>query len=635
MKEKSKVKTEMGSQTEKRAAALNEVGAESNVMTDKKIETDKKAGAENKVMADKKVKPEKKAKPDRPVKYSKIGGQALLEGVMMRGERSMAMAVRDPDGDILVETERLGEKKWYNKAPIIRGVTAFVSSLVVGMKTLMRSAEISGDEEEKLSKGAMGFAVVLGIALAVVLFFLLPELTAWVFYHYIYRNVLVKSLISGVMKVAIFLIYLLSVSRIKDIRRTFMYHGAEHRTINCYEHDKELNVKNVQSCSTRHARCGTTFLFLVIVVSIIIYAVVNYFLAKYVPIKNSVGEMAVWGGIKLLLLPLIAGVSYEFLRLFAMIPDNLFGRIVRAPGLALQRLTTYPPEDDMAEVAIKAFNAVMEMDDNPEIQPHKFDEVDVREAYAVLEPLDKNEAAWLLSEVTGIGLSDLYCIKKLSLKDFKKLKQAVAQRLGGKPFDYVVGNSVFYGIKLKVNPDVLIPRNETELLVEKALEFIGDKSLRVADVCTGSGCIARAICENSSCEVIATDISDEAIKVASQNLEGKAEVIKSDLLTQTEGQFDLIVSNPPYVATSVIDTLDQEVTCQPRIALDGGEDGLDVIRRLVREGYERLNVNGALIMEIGYDQGGAAAGLMTFAGYRNIKIIKDYGGNDRIAYGEK
>ncbi len=575
------------------------------------------------------------AKNTKPAKFSKIGGQALLEGVMMRGETSMAIAVRDSRGDILVETQRLKPRRWYNRAPVIRGVAAFASSLVTGMKTLLRSAEVV-DEDEKLSKGAMGFAVILGVLLAIGLFIAIPEGISWVVDRFIYHSVLLKSIISGVVKIGIFILYLYLVSRMKEIKRTFMYHGAEHRTINCYESGKELNVNNVQSCSTRHTRCGTTFLFLVLVVSILVYALVNLLLERLLNISSPIGELGAYFAIKLAILPLIAGVSYEFLRLFALMPNNFIARILRAPGLALQRLTTYPPEDDMVEVAIKAFETVLRMDDDPEIKPHSFDEVDITDAYGLLGSIDKTEAAWLLSEVTGRELSDLYSIKSLSIKEYKALKELVSRRLGGEPFDYVVGNSVFYGIKLKVTPAVLIPRNETELLVETALTFIDGRKLRVVDVCTGSGCIAAAIAQNSSCDVTAVDISDEALKIASYNLKDKGvALLKSDLLSELDGEFDLIISNPPYIASSVIPTLDKEVTCQPHIALDGGEDGLTVIKRLAAEAYGKLSYDGALMIEIGYDQGEAAKRILTMLGYKHIRIYKDYGGNDRIASGKK
>ena len=558
-----------------------------------------------------------------------------MEGVMMRGQRSMALAVRDGDGEIQLETTRLKARKWYNRAPVIRGVVAFVNSLFTGITTLTRSAEVAGEDDEKLSKGAMGFAVVLGVVFAVALFIALPEGVAWIFDRYVYSNVLVKSLISGVLKIVIFIVYLLLISKMKDIRRTFMYHGAEHRTINCFEAGLEMKVENVQKCSTRHNRCGTTFLFLVLVVSIIIYTIVNFILKSYLHIGSAAGEMFTYFAIKLALLPLIAGLSYEVLRLFAALPDNKFTRILRAPGLALQRLTTYPPEDDMAEVAIAAFTAVAAMDADDSLAEVKFGEIPMEKVTELLRPLPNNEAAWLLSEATAVAPSDLYRLKKIVISDYKKLKKLAERRLKGEPFDYVVGNAVFYGQKIKVTPDVLIPRNETELLAEKALELCGDMPLKVLDMCTGSGCVALAIAANSNAAVTAADISEKALAVAAENLGGKAELVLSDLFSGIEGEFDVIVANPPYVAHEIMADLPADVKCQPALALDGGEEGLEVIRRLVAAAPAHLSRGGKLLLEIGYDQGVALKNMLTMNGFSDVSILKDYSGNDRIAMGTK
>lgn len=192
-------------------------------------------------------------------KVTSIGGQALMEGVMMRGPTSMAMAVRNKDGFIEVDSVRLKPIRWYNKVPVLRGVVSFVESLYNGVNTITKSAQVVGDEDEKISNGGMIFAVCAGVLLAIGLFMLVPELIASLIDGLIGHSVLLKSLIAGALRMIIFVAYLLIVSKMKDIRRTFMYHGAEHRTINCYESGMELTVENVQKCSTRHNRCGTTF----------------------------------------------------------------------------------------------------------------------------------------------------------------------------------------------------------------------------------------------------------------------------------------------------------------------------------------------------------------------------------------
>lgn len=304
-----------------------------------------------------------------------VGGQALIEGVMMQGPKGMATAVRKPDGEILVEyhgIKHVRDKFKFLGLPIIRGVVNFIESMIMGYKTLMYSAEISGMEEydeENLSKfekwltdkfgdKLMNFVTVLGsvlgVALAFVLFMYFPvlvfnklnewtsgALTNW------------QGLIEGVMKMAIFVIYIALVSRMKDIKRLFMYHGAEHKSIACYEAGEELTVENVKKCCRFHPRCGTSFIFVILIFSIILYTII----AKIFPVIAA--QRVLWMLLKLLFLPLIMGLGYEFIK-YAGRHDNLLVKIVSAPGLWMQRLTTKEPDDDgIIECGIAAIQAVI------------------------------------------------------------------------------------------------------------------------------------------------------------------------------------------------------------------------------------------------------------------------------------
>lgn len=586
---------------------------------------------------------------DKSIRRTMIGGQALLEGVMMRGAKSMAMAVRAPDGSIMVETTRLKGRRWYNRVPIVRGVVSFVASLVTGMNTLMRSAEVSSPEEETPGKGWMAFAVIIGIVLSVGLFILLP---GWLndllfgklvdLYALVGKNtaILLESLFEGVLRVLIFVLYLLIVSRMKDIRRTFMYHGAEHRTINCYEKGYEMTVENVQKCSTRHNRCGTTFLFLVMIVSILVFALLRWALSYITlsPGKSWSDNRWILTGARLIMLPIVAGLSYELLRGLAKLPDNLFTNILRAPGLALQRLTTYPPEDEMAEVALKSFLTVLAMDGDASIKAVKFGEHPVGEvrrelregllAYGLEEREAGAEADWIMCAVASVKRNELDSMRLFTHAQYNKAMEFLARRKGGEPLDYILGESEFYGCKVKVTPDVLIPGMETEVLADEAIRRIGEAQARVLDLCTGSGCIALAIAKNTRAEVVAADISDKALEVAAENLQGQnATTVLSDLFASVEGKFDFIVSNPPYIREGEIESLSAEVKAQPHIALSGGEDGLGIYRRIA-EGYrEKLNTGGVLLLEIGYDQ---AAAVCEIFGKANTEVIKDLDGNDRV-----
>lgn len=289
-----------------------------------------------------------------------VGGQALIEGIMMRGPESYCVAVRCPNGEIDAATTAAAPTK-ASKIPIVRGVLSFVGSLTTGYKCLMRSADIAmpeGEEadskfekwlSEKLGeKGTAfltGISAVLGGSLAIVLFMVLPTLITGFLARFFALGVF-KTALEGVLKIAIFLCYLLLISQMKDIRRMFQYHGAEHKTIACYEAGEALTVENVRTKSRFHPRCGTSFILIVLVVSIVLFS--------FLPWTSTLARV----GLKLLLLPLVVGISYEFIR-YAGRHNNWFTRLLSAPGLWLQRLTTKEPLDDMIEVAIAAVIPVL------------------------------------------------------------------------------------------------------------------------------------------------------------------------------------------------------------------------------------------------------------------------------------
>lgn len=302
-----------------------------------------------------------------------VGGQAVMEGVMMRGPAQWCLAVRTPGGGIVTEEHEIGKPNPLAKIPFVRGVVSFFSSFVLGYKTLMRSAELSMSEEEKeeeyskfdkwimrvFGEKAMNVvmfaASILGVLLAVGLFMFLPSAVVGLVDSYVVQLGVFKTLIEGVLKIALFLGYLALVRNMKDIRRVFGYHGAEHKTIFCYESGDELTVENIRKHTRFHPRCGTSFLLIVIVLSILVYSLVPWS-----------GGTLLRVGLKLLLLPLVMGIAYEIIRLAGRY-DNKFTRIVSAPGLWTQRLTTCEPDDEMIEVAIAAVKPVLPPDPNEAI----------------------------------------------------------------------------------------------------------------------------------------------------------------------------------------------------------------------------------------------------------------------------
>lgn len=288
-----------------------------------------------------------------------------MEGVMMQGPQKWCLAVRAPSGEIVVEEHEIAKKRPWAKIPFVRGVFNFINSMLMGYKTLMRSAELSMTEEEQEEeqskfdkwvdrkfgeKGAniiMGISAVLGIALAVGLFMFLPTFLVNLFsQHVVALNGVVRTLLEGGMKIALFICYLALVRRSKEIRRVFSYHGAEHKTIFCYESGEEITVENIRRQTRFHPRCGTSFVLIVLVISILLFSLLPW------------GSTSFRVVLKLLLLPVVMGISYEIIRLAGRY-DNPVTRAVSAPGLWLQRLTTCEPDDDMIEVAIEAVRPVL------------------------------------------------------------------------------------------------------------------------------------------------------------------------------------------------------------------------------------------------------------------------------------
>lgn len=292
------------------------------------------------------------------MKYSGIGGQAVMEGVMMKNGDRYAVAVRKPDGEMIVDTKEykgiLADTR-IKRVPFVRGVVNFIESLILGMKTLMYSASFFEEEEadadqadrnQKKESVMMGLTMAVSVLAAVVIFMLLPYFISSLFRTFISSQT-VLAVLEGGLRLLIFFAYILLISRLEDIQRVFMYHGAEHKCINCIEHGLELNVENVRKSSRLHKRCGTSFLFLVVCISILFFLL----------IRTDSGLMRIV--LRLLLVPVIAGCAYELIRLAGR-SDNWLVDLLSRPGLALQKLTTKEPDDSMIEVGIASVEAVFD-----------------------------------------------------------------------------------------------------------------------------------------------------------------------------------------------------------------------------------------------------------------------------------
>ncbi len=304
---------------------------------------------------------------------TKVGGQALIEGVMMLGPKKGCMAVRQPDREIYTEVWDRKTPKWYNKAPFIRGCINFVSQLADGYKYLNKSGEVSGmfDEEEDEKKdgdsAALTTAVavisgILGVGLAVALFMILPTLI-FTGIQTLFGDTDIsafRSLTEGIIKIALFIGYLWLTSLMKTMKRLYQYHGAEHKTIFCYEHGEELTVENVRKYKRFHPRCGTSFIFLTLAISILVYTLLPINSELFIEafgVSKLIGDM-LRVCCKIIFLPIVVGISYELIRIAGKY-DNVLTKIISAPGLAIQRLTTKEPADEMIEVAIASMKPVL------------------------------------------------------------------------------------------------------------------------------------------------------------------------------------------------------------------------------------------------------------------------------------
>lgn len=609
-----------------------------------------------------------------------IGGQAVIQGVMMRGKRGMATVVRDDKGELHMEAKRIKppekRKKW-TRIPFVRGIFNFVLSLVDGMKSLLRSSEVAVTEDEEsaskfsawveekwkvsVSDIVTTIATFLGVVLAVGLFAFLPNYFTRLIDEAVRgygedgvlrvvenwgQGGIFYNLIEGGFRLVIFILYILFTLIFKSLRDTYRYHGAEHKTINCYEYGLPLTKENVKTCSRMHDRCGTTFIFIVLVISILMFALAGYLIVGLAGMNtgNSRLDAFIMVLIKFACLPLVAGVSYEVLKLLSLSNSPLLFPF-KAPGYLMQLLTTKEPTDEMIECAIEAFEKVLDMDADPESPEKTFATEEklskllkmMKKGFAEKE-IDEADAEWILALTLNIPRSSLSEERIVKREYCKKILDIYEERLTGRPLWYIFGSTDFYGYRIKVDERVLIPRPETEILVREAVASLREGD-NILDLCTGSGAVAIAIaCEaakDKMVSVTATDISEDALEVARSNARfNKASInfVKADLFDGVRGRFNLITANPPYVKREEIATLQREVRdFEPRLALDGGVDGLDFYRRIAQKVSRYIARGGMLILECGENQAQDIIKIFTTASRCDYAmVVRDLSGVERV-----
>ena len=703
-----------------------------------------------------------------------IGGQAVMEGVMMQGPDRVALAMRLPSGELYLKTKKKKKQSPALKIPFVRGVVSFVNALVGGMGTLMESADILetyapeeyAEEQGKLEawinkkygeKAAWNFlmttALLFAVVISIVFFVILPTwvvnfLGKWI------QNAFALNLIEGILRIVMFVCYVAAIRGMSDIKTLFQYHGAEHKSIHCYENDRVLCPENAEEFYTLHPRCGTSFLVFVLIISLLLFSFLGW------------PDLAMRILSRILLIPVIAAISFELLR-WAGRSNGSIVRILSWPGLQLQRLTTAEPDRDQLEVALLSLKAVLvdpgvpeidgfvdkdgnavrskaeekeveremeewaaEVEANTEankkaaaeaiddltkveertvfedpangasddeivsaidfldgldsdgytiVAPHETDGRTLVRAIADREamqakartlarrytkdiktyenalnwgraalsmlPNGKNEARMIMSYATGLGTADLITRSKELMRDddFEEFQKRIYMRIEGVPLQYILGMQEFMGLPFRVNPSVLIPRLDTEILAEKViqtLESMNRRSPEVLDLCTGSGALGVSIAARIPDAVVTmTDVSEDALNTAIGNaglngvnrrciflLGNMFEALPDDK------HYDVIVCNPPYIPSKEIDTLDVEVKDhEPRMALDGGKDGLDYYRIIADKASLHLKTGGMLALEIGAEQAADVKRLLNDAKtYEGIRVIRDLAQLDRV-----
>lgn len=578
-----------------------------------------------------------------------MGGQAVIEGVMMRGSKSLATAVRTPKGNIEInykDNRPITKKHPILNIPFLRGFFVLIESMKIGMESLNYSASFLDDEDEeptkfelwlekKLGKRAndviIGFTMIISFIFSIGLFVALPTGIASIFKNMGASN-LALNLIEAFIRISILIGYMYVISKMKDIYRLFQYHGAEHKTIFCYESMEELTVENVRKQPRLHPRCGTNFMFLIMFVSIVIFSCTG------------------WGGIverlllRIILIPVVTGISYELIKWLGK-SDGKLARIIAYPGLKLQLLTTKEPDDSQIEVAIASLRAAEGIEDlnktieeliNTGTKTLKDNGIDTArlDTELLLGNVIEKERLYLITHKEET-------IGKDQCDEFFEL---IEKRRKKMPVKYILNKCEFMGIDLHVEEGVLIPRDDTELLVDEVLKNISeDDEKQICDLCCGSGAIGISLaCLRKNIKVDLLDyypIPEKVtlINIEKHNLQERVSFSKSDLLDvsiKASKKYDIIVSNPPYIEEEEIEKLMDDVQkYEPHTALSGGIDGLDFYKKIVNQSIEVLNENGILAFEIGYNQGKAVKSLMEENNFKDVRVIKDFASLDRIVIG--
>lgn len=567
-------------------------------------------------------------------KKEKVGGMALFNGLMLRNKKREAVGKVDDNKNIHVEINSINKNIDEDKftiydVPIIRGIISMKNMIAASVPYVLKSSQdvLNKSSKEKIDIGKFELvsAYLIAITVILVLFAAIPNFIST------FLAVNIRNISQAIIQTSAFVIYLLLLAKVDSLKTLFEYHGAEHKVANAYEklEKRDITIENVKKQSRFHARCGGNFVvylfFLILFITFII------------PSNNLIFKTI----LQVMLLPFLAGFSYELVMYTEYLPNFL--KFLAYPAMSIQLITTKEPSDDKIELAIYTLfgciNGENQVSINKFVKDYLLYNKNIKKDFNIKEALN------IFSGIKNIDVNDIFINMDGIMLDYNE--QIKANMMLNKlyrdniPIAYIIGKVNFYNEKYIVNQDVLIPRVDSEILVEKAIEYINNENLNtMLDMCTGSGCIGISITKNSKIKYTTLiDISKEALEIANKNIilnkvDNKCSTLHSDLfsnLNNSNIKYDIIVSNPPYIPTKDINGLDISVKKEPTIALDGGKDGMNFYRKILKQALNYLNNNAVLIFEIGYDELEKFKKIInSYAEYKIVESLKDYGGNDRV-----
>lgn len=570
-----------------------------------------------------------------------IGGQAIIDGIIIVGKKCTAIVRRKSSGRISVETRKkcIDESKGtIDKIFLIRGIRHFFKSIGEMISNLdfynIRDDKFSEESGVlinilKVFNKSKIMTFLFGILFFLFIFFLLPE--SIVNLSPVLRNVQISALVKMIIRIIIIFTYLVIISKSKDFDKILKYHGAEHKVINCYETNNKLTIENVKKSSKFHKRCGSNF---------VIYSVICYFVIFLFVPRFSIGLNIL---LEVLAFPIIVGIIHEITEYMTKSNSGLSLMLFSISKL-VQNFVTKDPEDDEIEVAIVAIKTSEGLKVKNTIKElFLMGRSILRDSGIDSYALD---ARLILEYCIGVTPTQVFTSEvEVSKEDEEKYLNLIDERKKGKPIAYMIGKKEFYGNEFIVKEGVLIPRPDTEILVEKVLEILKNKKdyTSICDLCSGTGAVGISIQKNNeyvNCTYI--DNYDIPLKVTEENiymydLKDRSYITKSNLLEffiENNLELDGIVSNPPYIRKGDIKGLIRDVKdYEPHEALNGGDDGLDYYRKICEQSKKVLVENGFIAFEIPHNKAFDIMYIMTNNNFENIDIYKDANEKDRVIIG--